>query len=249
MFEPCLKFTTVDQFGGMRTSNTNYIRGCNLRNESLNCSGRSDPHQPSTVIWEYGPLRAYIKNRELGRDFIMDLDARIYTAHRVNKVRRGLKLKKSGFVTQIESETIDTGERREMFGYMARHMISRQTTTPDPASGQEPHESEIDGWYIDPPAAWMKLHPAKPGARCFVSAHVRGRGVNELKVSHTGPNETGFPLTTTCISRSGFRDSDGSLREHQSMHRSEVTEFSEADLDPALFLPPRDFRRVLQLPE
>ncbi len=229
MFETCLKFTTVDELGGSRTSSTQYVRGRSSRSE-----------------WNDGRLRACIRCLESGLNFFLDVDARVYTTHRPKYA--GQPLEHSGYVTQITSETIDTGDRQEMFGYVARHVISRSTTTPDPASGQEPHESEIEGWYIDPPAAWLKLYPAKPGARCFLSAHVRGRGVDEFKVSHTGPNETGFPLITTRTSRSRFRDRDGSLREHQSTHRSEVTEFSEADLDPVLFLPPRDFRRVLQLP-
>ena len=34
------------------------------------------------------------------------------------------------------------------------------------------------------------------------------------------------------------------MRSHESSRRDEVTEFSEAALDPVVFIPPRDFKRV-----
>jgi hypothetical protein len=249
MSERCLKFTTVDLHGGMRTSRTEFIRGRASRNESRSCTGDGDAAQ-------YGPLRAYIHHRDLRRSFSLDLDARIYTTHRVNEygapvwIRgRTWERKSSGFVTQIQSETVDNGERQEMFGHVARRVISRNTTTPDSASGGHPSDTETDGWYVDPPAAWMALHPPpKPGTFYFLSARTQDSGIDEFKHSHTGPVENGFPLITTMVHRSTYLDHDGSLKVHTSTRRSEVTEFSEADLDPGLFLPPPEFRRVLQLP-
>ena len=38
------------------------------------------------------------------------------------------------------------------------------------------------------------------------------------------------------------------MRSHESSHRDEVTELSEAPLDSEVFIPPRDFKRVMQLP-
>jgi len=246
--EPCLKFTTVDLLGGKRTRRTEYIRGRVSRNESRSCTGGGDAAQ-------YGPLRAYIYNRDLRRNFSLDLDARIYISSRVNEYGapiwskgRQWKRKRSGFVTQIKSETIDTGERQEMFGHVARRVISRTTKTPDLASGRYPSETETEGWYIDPPSAWLALHPPpKPGYHCVLTGSTKN-GVDEFKFSHTGPVENGFPLITTMVHHSTYLDPDGSLKVHTHTRRSEVTELSEAVLDSDLFLPPRDFRRVLQLP-
>lgn len=38
-----------------------------------------------------------------------------------------------------------------------------------------------------------------------------------------------------------------SLRTIETVHREEVTEFSEAPLEPDLFVPPADFERIPQL--
>lgn len=249
MSELCLKFTAVDLLGGKRTSRTEYIRGRASRNESRSCTGSGDAAQ-------HGPLRAYIHNRDLRRIFSLDLDTRIYITYRINEYGapiwskgRQWKRKRSGFVTQIKSETIDTGERQEMFGHVARRMISRTTKTPDPASGRYPSKTETEGWYIDPPSAWLALHPPpKPGTFYFLSAQTQDSGIDEIKHSHTGPVENGFPLITTMVHHSTWLHPDGVLQTHTHTRHSEVTELSEAALDPGLFLPPRDFRRVLQLP-
>lgn len=229
MSESCLKFTTVQLSEGMRTSSTHYIRGNNTRTE-------------------YSNGGVFIENRDLGRGFCIDSDAHVYTACRIGRRKRPLKRKSSRYVTRIESETSDTGERREMFGYTARHVISRTVTTPDARKGEHPSRLETDGWYIDPPAAWRKLHPPAAGARFYVGFSHSESGVDQFKVSHTGPHEAGFPLVTVTVSRSMFRDSDGRFQERTSTGSSEVVEFSEEDLDPALFLPPHGFRRVRHLP-
>ena len=64
--------------------------------------------------------------------------------------------KKSGKTRHCHIETIDTGERREMFGYIARHVVTRSRQTRD---SEFLSEFQMDGWYIDPPTAWLNLHP------------------------------------------------------------------------------------------
>jgi hypothetical protein len=50
------------------------------------------------------------------------------------------------------------------------------------------------------------------------------------------------------VDRSYFRDQNNILESRESSSRDEITEFSEAALDPAVFVPPREFKRVMQLP-
>jgi hypothetical protein len=125
MPEPSLKFTTVRVLGRMQTSNTEYISGRNSRREYRECRGsRADPEDAASERYEYGPLRALIENRDLHNSFQLDLEAMIYTATRVNdfgapvwmKPRR-VEMKSSGRTRYIHIETVDTGERRQMFGY------------------------------------------------------------------------------------------------------------------------------------
>jgi hypothetical protein len=55
-------------------------------------------------------------------------------------------------------------------------------------------------------------------------------------------------LLATRTHMSSFRDETGTLTVHESIQREEVTEFSEAPLEPGLFVPPLDFKHVPQLP-
>ena len=125
-----------------------------------------------------------------------------------------------------------------MFGYTARHVITRTSETYEPADARGQSEAEVDGWYIDPPAAWLGLHPPRSG-RAYLTATTNPGVMDDVKFTDTGNRETGFPLLVTRTHRS---------MGHTTGHREEVTEFSEAPLDPGLFVPLENFKRVLQLP-
>lgn len=251
MGEPSLRFVIVHRSAGLLSSRTEYVCGQNKRSESRSCAGHSATTPPTNVQYEYGPLRAYIQNRDLGYSFELDLEARIYTAFRANqygspswlKPRHRPPVKRTGQTVQIHTQTIDTGERLEMLGYMARHVITKTNQTRD---SQFLGESECDGWYIDPPAAWLILHPSKPGTFCHVVALVNGAR-DDYKFTGTGNRETGFMVRATRTHKSFFRREDGSTAIHENVSHDEITEFSETPLQPDLFVPPRDFRRVPQL--
>ena len=236
----------------MRTSSTEYIRGLNKRSESRSYRGIGDTIPPTDVRYEYGPLRVHILNRDLGYYFEIEPATRIYTAFRVNgrgspvwiKSQRMEPPKRSGKTVHTHIETIDTGERKERFGYIARRVITRTRQIRD---SRTLSESECDGWYIDPPAAWTNLHPPpKPGAFYYLTAGTGPK--DDHKFTEAGKRETGFALLATRTHRS-FRDETGTLNTHESVHREEVTEFSEAPLEPDLFVPPLDFKRIPQLPD
>ena len=153
--------------------------------------------------------------------------------------------KRSGKTLHNHIETIDTGERREIFGYTARRVITRSRHIRD---SQLLNESECDGWYIDPPAAWLNLHPPPmPGTFYHLSSGTGER--DDYKFTEAGKRETGFVLLATRTHKSSFQDETGNSRAHESVRHEEVTEFSETPLEPDLFVPQRDFKRVPQLPD
>jgi hypothetical protein len=133
-----------------------------------------------------------------------------------------------------------------MFGYTARHVIIRTSHRVSPEDETASSDVESDGWYIDPPAAWLGLHPPTSGhVICrFTSTDL----IDTPVFTDVGPRENGFPLLVTKTHHSRDRDAEGNIRTHSSEYRDEVTEFSEEALDPDLFVPPRDFRRVSRLP-
>ncbi len=241
MPEPSLKYTTVRVMGRMRSSDTEFMLGRNTRREYREGRGRcEDPPRLDTETFEYGPLRAEINNRDLHYTFELDLEARVYTATRVNDFGSPVWLKpchmptrSSGRTRYIHIETVDTGERREIFGHMGRHVITRRTEKIEPSGTAEGSESETGGWYIDPPAAWLTAHPSRAGV-AYLSVGASGR--DEIKLTESGPRENGFPLLLTHTYGSRIT------------HQEEVTELSEDALSPDLFLPPATFKRVPLLP-
>ena len=231
-----LKYTQITSsgglFGGTLWCRTEYILGRHSRSESRNGVGD-----------RYGPLRAVIRNGDLHCIFHLDLEAKVYTATQVDD--RGVPVdarpeqverKPSGRTRHYHIETVDTGERREMFGRTARHVNTRTTLTMEPPGDSPVTESEIDGWYIDPPAAWLRLYPKRGGFAYLAYGPHQRAGVweqDEVKCTTAGPRETGFQIVLT--------DKRGSRHE-------KVIELSEDALDPALFQPPADFKRVARLP-
>jgi len=256
MAEASLRYVSCNEEA--RFSRTEYICGRNSRSEYRNgpFPVGGDPKRPETVQLEFGPRRALIQNRDLGYQFNIDLESRVYTAFEQHEYPRPgttsfmpkvEPLQPSGRTVHVRTETIDTGERKEMFGYTARRVIIRTTYRYSPDDDAGSRDSEADGWYIDPPAAWLALHPPIRGHAIFQAA-VGGRTDTPV-FTDVGPRETGFPLLVTRTRRSNFKDAAGNIRIHTSEDRDEVIEFSEAPLPADLFVPPHEFRRVRRLPD
>jgi hypothetical protein len=232
MPEPSLRYVIVNVWRDTQSSRTEYIFGRNSRSEYR--------------LSHTGPLRALIQNRQLHSQFHLDLDAHVYTTLHLPEDRsptsfttRAPVHRPSGRTLHVRTETIDTGERQEMFGHVARRVIIRTSHRVTPQDDARSGEAEADCWYIDPPAAWRALHP--PGRAIF---HFSG----DLTPVFTdvGPRENGFPLIVRKTERSSFRDAEGNVRIHTSEYR--VTELSEEPLTADLFVQPHDFRRVSRLP-
>src|SRR5438552_1652047 len=161
---------------------------------------------------QQGTLRAWIENHDLRRVFQLDFDSRVYTASPIPyyggrvgfKPRRRDRHRPSGRTVHVRTETIDTGERREMFGYTARRVIIRTKIRYSPDIDGRYSDTEADCWYIDPPPAWLALHPPTPG-HAILQAVVNGR-VDTPEFTDIGPCETGFPLLVKRTHRSTLKD-------------------------------------------
>jgi hypothetical protein len=161
---------------------------------------------------------------------------------------KSIALKPSGKTYVINTDVVDTGERKEMFGHIARHLITKEKRIGGPENCYGGNtKSEIDGWYIDYDALPLPQRP-KTGISAHLVTHSGGIGSihcsDKIEAHRTGP-PTGFPLreTTTWPSEAP-QSANGSS---QSFSTTEVMEFVESPLDPALFEVPADFRKVDEL--
>lgn len=142
----------------------------------------------------------------------------------------------AGADVKIIVNTVDTGERRQLGPFSARHVITTTTTNPSPDATTRASESVEDGWYVDLPP---------PGCRDGGDAHafaigsvVRpGASPDRVTVEFRGARRGGFPIEQT-------RRDEGT---HGAPITTRVTliEFSEAALDTSLFDVPAGYRPAL----
>jgi len=163
---------------------------------------------------------------------------------------------------RIETVTKDTGERKQMFGYGARHVITTRKEIPLEGSRREAQEMTTDGWYIDlEPQLYPSLYPspkpkklpdgksAKSGrVHAYLSASVHRPGEvpqapERPEFIDIGEPEMGFALQEVRISQSTHTLPDGSARQTEHMAETVVT-LEKGTYDLALFEVPSGFKRV-----
>jgi len=241
-----LKITTRHTFNRSEFTNTTYYSGENSRSEIQLFSGNVKGHHRAVVRR---------KGAESVQVYDLDLDAHEYASYQTNLlgVNRGAKsiaLKPSGKTYVINTDVVDTGERKEMFGHIARHMITREKRIGGPENCYGGNSNtEIDGWYIDYDVMPVSQRP-KPGVSTHLVSHFGRMGdthcSDKIEVHRTGP-PTGFPLKETTTRPSEGLQAGDTSRQKTYSSTTEVVEFVAAPLDPALFEVPADFRKVNHL--
>lgn len=130
----------------------------------------------------------------------------------------------------------DTGERKKMFGYEARHLIITMETASSPeACNKTKTKMETDGWYIDVTfgtdcdmeryASYTKQYSAKGGCQ------------DKYEMKQNGTGKRGYPI----YEKMTMFDENG---KETFTTVNEVLELSKATLDDALFDVPADYREV-----
>jgi len=210
--------------GGMQSESTTMIKGTRERSEQRMGYGMDQ------VTITQCDLRRTIQVSDSARKYLItpmessDSEGTATTAPA--RASASGPARRGGVITSVITSS-DTGERKEMFGFTARHVKTsiRMESSPDACNPLNMH-MEQDGWYIDlnfglncelgsgrPPVM------GRPGsAGCLDRFHSR----------HIGTGRTGFPLIETTI---GY-DQNG--REQYRMTK-EVADLSRQPLDAALF--------------
>lgn len=238
---------------------TEYCQHDRKRDDSRSRSGyRMTPDGPT--VFRDGPPTAFIWRCDLKTTFFLNLDDREYQSAPMRPARGGLQagppptappeLPKPTFV--IETTTVDTGERKDFFGFDARHVIVTRSESPLEGGTRPPSETVTDGWYIDLPVTisclpdWGRSFPHAYGVGRVIPAgqpHDARWVVSEFPTfKDVGPLETGYPIEMRMESHSTFQ---GQVRTHVTEYR--VTALSRDPLDPNLFEIPAGFRRVAQI--
>src|SRR5436190_9077172 len=140
-----------------------------------------------------------------------------------------------GGVVTMTVNTVDTGERKEMFGFTARHL--KRTTMMESGPGacsQTKMKIDTDGWYINLEYGLACETASRPPQMGATSA----QGCRDRYQYHrTGPTNVGFPLIETMT----MYGEDG--RANFTMTK-EVLEISRQSLDAALFEIPAGYTQA-----
>jgi hypothetical protein len=212
--------------GGQTYENTSYIKGKRQRSETNN---------GQMILLQQCDLRRNIQIMPQANAYIIQpydepatTNAASATAAQPGAARKG------GVITSTVT-TRDTGERKQMFGYTARRIITTMVTdsSPDACSPMK-SKMEIDGWYIDAAFALdCDISQAYKSYRPQTATGCQDR----YETKQIGMAKKGFAIweKTTMFGPDGA-ESFSTV--------NEVVEFSQATLDASLFEVPAGYREV-----
>src|SRR5215203_2741824 len=222
------KITSRQTTGGQTYENSSYIKGKRQRSETNN---------GQMVMIQQCDLRRNIQIMPQYQAYIIQPYDQPTTA---KPATPGANTSQPGTVTKggVVTSTVttrDTGERKQMFGYTARHIITTMVmdSTPD-ACSQNKMKMEIDGWYID---AAFALDCDMGRAYQSYQPQATGGCRDRYETKQVGLAKKGFPVweKTTMFGPNGT-ETFSSI--------NEVIDFSQATLDPSLFDVPAGYREV-----
>ena len=211
--------------GGQTFQSTTYIKGARQRNEMATGYG------PSMVSITQCDLKRTIQINDSVRKYMIasmsggESDGAAQNTSPGSVPGAAQPVTRGGVVTYI-TNTVDTGERKEMFGFTARHLKSSFTIEPSPdACMKDKMRIERDGWYVDlqyglscndAPSTQMTRPSQMGGCR------------DQVRMRNTGTAKLGYPLieTTTIYGADGMQMTSSS---------KEVIELSRQPLEMALF--------------
>lgn len=228
------KLRQVNNMMGMKSESTIYVKGMRKRTEGGGAMGMTNP----TTIQQCDLKRTIKINDKKKLYYIepfaddVEMDENPKSSNNnATKPTMPASNKKGGIIYMYYNIT-DTGERKKIYGFTARHVWTTQKMKPSPDACMMKDSMIIktDGWYIDLPEfnCPVRYRPEggpmqRPQMDCM----------DKFVMKRTGGGKLGFPLTeTTTIIMGGHSETN--------IERSlETLEFSTAKLDSMLFeIPP-----------
>ena len=221
-----------------RTLSTDSDAGPNIENPSLTRKVQyrhANMRRQDSLGAEANPSIEQIANCETKTGFLFDLKAHEYRNYKVmrfaEEAQRNYLQKTGGTAVQVESKTVDTGERKVFFGHQAKHLI---TTTKRANANGGGGEETFDGWYID-----HEL-PDRNCAPDFVRSepyYVIGTALvdypDTAQFHHTGPLPSGLAVVLK------FTDKDAATKDGKPGRtitiQKTIEEISDSPMSPSLF--------------
>jgi hypothetical protein len=227
-----IKIRSRQTMSGQTMENVVYIKGKRQRTEMMD-------GQMITLV--QCDLRRSVQMNSMTKTYIVSefAEPEPQTTN-VNPRGQSIPVTKGGTVTMTVTIK-DTGERKKMFGYTARHLIITTEMKPSAnACNKTPMKMETDGWYID----FELEFNCYDAAYNYNNDQYRKLGGCQDKMSfkQIGTAKRGYPVyeKMTMFDESG---------KQTFTTVTEVIELSKATLEPSLFDVASDYREVQNFSE
>jgi len=142
----------------------------------------------------------------------------------------------SGGKITLTTTVTDTGERKTMYGYPARHLKAKVVQEPSPDACTQVRQSfEIDGWFAD-------ISKELDGCAAIAPPVQQGGGCHDTVISRrVGSGKPGYPLQESI----SMPAPDGS----KTIVTVQISELTKQNLPPEMFDVPEGYRKVNSLAE
>jgi hypothetical protein len=232
----------------MKTESTIYVKGMRKRTEAGSMIGMPAP--PVTI--EQCDLQRTIKLNDKKKLYFIEP----FTKETEEVIEEDTKpvapVKNKPVVAKTNPQTggvinmwyniTDTGERKKMSGFTARHVWTSQKIKPSPdaCSMKDSIIIKTDGWYIDLPEFNCPVH-YRPAKSMMPPNEKQKPDCQDKFVTHrSGKGKLGFPLSET---RTIIMGNKGA-QTNEFTTNLETLEFSTAKLDSMLFVIPPGYKEA-----
>lgn len=223
-----VKIKTKQTANGQSYENTTFIKGKRSRTESMNGISINITQCDLRRGVQINPAtRTYMIN-----EFVQALQSNGQAAPAAAD-QSGVSQVGGKVTTTITTK--DTGERKQMFGYSAKHLIITMETVSSPdACSPSNTKMQMDGWYID---AEFVLDCDFGQSAAASNPYARKGCQDKYEIKQIGTVKRGYPV----YEKMSMIDQSG--KEIYAV-TNEVVELSKATLEASLFDVPSDYRQV-----
>ncbi len=223
-------------------TNTVYLKGTRQRRDELiEWPATSQPPHLSSHISLCDEHRMLIVDsfkRTYAYEPIVDYHATLSARVASAALSPQRPVQQTGAVVTVTFDAVDTGERRQVGRYTARHVISSRKTEPGPGASATADLEELDGWYVDLPSIDCSEHDSRTQVS-FLMAGKPGDPEDRYEFKQLHSAKRGYPIEET---RRSTQNGAQVVTD-----RSELIEIADTPLDDALFTPPEGYRPALPL--
>ena len=236
------KLRQVTNMMSMKTESTIYVKGMRKRTESTGMMGMAAP--PVTI--EQCDLQRTIKINDkkklyfiepFVKEDVIDEDTKpVAVKNKPVTTTPPKTTPQTGGTINMWYNITDTGERKKMNGFTARHVWTTQKIKPSPeaCSMKDSIIIKTDGWYIDLPQFNCPIRYT-PSATTTNNKQENPDCKDKYVTRRSGKGKLGFPLSETRTIIMG----NGAAQTTEFQTSLETLEFSSEKLDSMLFeIPP-----------